>query len=94
MGNVRVYGVDITESYARCLIRWLTRSGTPAGLEAARQISGASFDTTCQLDASLHKCATQSLARCRLIRPRGQGSDDSTAPSVKITRPDKTPPDA
>ena len=39
--QVRVYGVDIQEIYARRLIGSLARAGTPAALAAAKQISGA-----------------------------------------------------
>ena len=41
MSGVRVYGVEITDSYARTVIGGLTKAGTPAALAAARQISGA-----------------------------------------------------
>ena len=41
MKRVRVYGVEITDSYARTLIGGLTDAGSPAALAAARQISGA-----------------------------------------------------
>jgi hypothetical protein len=41
MSGVRVYGVEITDSYARTLIGGLTNAGTPAALAAAKQISGA-----------------------------------------------------
>ena len=41
MKRVRVYGVEITDSYARTLIGGLTDAGSPAALAAAKQISGA-----------------------------------------------------
>jgi hypothetical protein len=40
MREVRVYGVDIHDIYARRLIRALTDTGTPASLAAAKQIAG------------------------------------------------------
>lgn len=39
--QVRVYGVDIQDVYARRLIGSLTKAGTPVALAAARQIAYA-----------------------------------------------------